>query len=166
MIHQDDPKFEANVAYLVKMVRRIRGNAEYIIRAEDWDHETSIVTADYSEWITCMSCGKQIDRKHDCKWVQTKYMSYFDTVTNTPCCGADFSDPIFCPIVCVGCERIALFLRAHKNDTGFQYIKGRPYHIDRCNNCDGRRVMESLILEQLVHDRLNLNKTEHLNLED
>lgn len=160
MIHQDDPKFIHNVKHLVKLVRQIRGKVDFAIRAEDWDPNDPIRAG----WITCMHCDSKVSITDECEWKKSRYITYFDTIRETSCCGDDFSDPQLCPVLCVGCERIAIFFTPHKNDTGFEYIAGKEYHLDRCNNCDGTMNMQSLILEQVVHDRLNLNKNTDLDI--
>ena len=148
MIDTNHPEFERNMRYLVKVVEDKRGDIPYWLRMEKYEGLKGLD----SEWFTCMNCGEQIDR-NDTEIKKTKYSKYLDTVTKTPCCSRLINKDL-CPMICVGCNRIALFMSPHRNNDGFEYHKGSCYHIDRCSNCDGMSD-SSTILEQIVYNKLN-----------
>jgi len=151
---QNSEQFRHHLRYLVDLVIRENIATPYWLRAEQFENKDifSVEGPAKSEWITCMNCDKPVSMK-DTEIKNTGFVKYLDTVTKTPCCSR-LVDKDLCPIVCVGCRRLACFFTPHKNDKGFEYYKGRPYHIDRCNNCDGRMNMSSSILEQVVYNKL------------
>lgn len=157
MSYEYTSEFQLHLKYLVDMVIKESSGTPYWIRNEHFDNadwlDTIGPTAAGSEWVTCMNCGQKVDMK-ETEVKNTGYVEYLDTVTKTPCC-KHLIDPKLCPAVCVGCRRLACFFTPHKNDTGFEYVPGRSYHLDRCSNCDGRMEMSSTILEQVVHNKLN-----------
>jgi hypothetical protein len=150
MITQDNPEFKQDLKFLVDATIQLYGWTKYVIRTEVFDPRDPYGAGH----ISCGRCDKQIDIRHDCVMRDTGYVKYLDTITKTPCCGRDV-DPRLCPLVCVPCQRIALFMTPHTNDRRFEFIAGRVYHLDRCTECCVTPEFKSLILEQVVFDRLN-----------
>lgn len=154
MILQNHPEFKRHLRFLVDCVVTNKGWTGYTIRTE----VRGIVDPRSRRYISCGGCDKLVDEQADCKWKRTSVgVNYLDTVRHTPCCGktADFR---LCPMICVPCQRIAIFLTPHKNKRGFEFIPGREYHLDSCSECNGSKKFESLILEQVAYDKLNRMK--------
>jgi len=143
------------------MILRVRGKTKYLIRTEEYDE----LDPYGSDWITCGNCSKKVSISKDCKWINTGYIKYLDNVRFTPCCGASV-DKELCAMVCVCCQRPACYLTPHTNSSNFTYEPGGTYHLDSCSECDGREGMESLIVEQAVHNKLNKGKVEEIKIKD
>ena len=152
--HQDHPTFKAHVAKLVKMTIEYRGLTPYYFRTEEFSNQDDVLS---SEWVTCGHCSKRISVKEECRWIDSGYVSFLDNVRYSKCCGSQIEDKL-CAMVCVCCQRPAAYITPHSNPTGFEFKAGRPYHIDSCSECCGKEGLESIIIEQVVHNNLNKSK--------
>ena len=150
MIPQQHPRFKKHVSYLIDKVIKTEGYNFYEMRTEVYDVDDPYGTDE----ISCAGCDQPVSLSKECKWLESDYITYMDTLTFTNCCGNTVASEL-CPMVCVRCKRIALLLTPHKNKRGFSYDPGVTYHLDCCSECDNAPGMTSLILEQVVHDNLN-----------
>ena len=150
MINQDHPKFKQHVAYLVSSVDNVKGTTSWAMRTQDYDPDDLLG----SDWITCSGCRKKVSVSKDCREMSTGYIKYLDTISFTPCCGSNVDERL-CPMICIPCKRVALLITPHVNKGGFEYIAGRPYHLDSCSECDGSHGLKSMIIEQIVYNKLN-----------
>jgi len=148
------PTFRAHVSALIKMTIEVRSLTPYYMRTEEYSDEDNIFN---SEWITCGHCSQRISIKDECRWIDTGYIKILENVKYSKCCGK-LIEPALCTMACVCCQRPAVYITPHKNDTGFEYKPGVIYHIDSCSECCGKEGLESLILEQVVHNNLNKSK--------
>lgn len=152
MITYTDTEFQRHLTYLVKKVAEVEGQTAYAVRTEIM----GLKEASYDDdQISCGSCHTPISLKNHCTWRDTGFIKYLDNITGSPCCGPTLNAKL-CPFVCVGCQRIALFLTPHiSKEINYEYTPGRIHHIDRCSECDGSDGMISKILEVCVHKHLN-----------
>jgi len=156
MIPQEHPKFKKHVSYLVDMIQRTKGMTPYFTRTEEFENPEDIAA---SEWVTCGKCSKRVSVSDECKWLDTGSVKFLENVKYTKCCGRTL-EPEMCTFVCVCCERPAVYITPHSNETGFEYKPGQIYHIDACSECDGTGGMKSMIIEQTVHNKLNNTKSQ------
>ena len=150
MITQQHPQFKTHVRYLIDQVLKTQGYNFYEMRTEVYDIKDPYGTAE----ISCGRCDEVVSLSKECKWLKSEYITYLDTIKFTDCCGKSIDDSL-CPLVCIRCKRVALYIAPHNNKRGFQYNPGVIYHLDRCSECDGSVGMTSLILEQVVYDQIN-----------
>ena len=83
--------------------------------------------------ISDMACAcKKFKPAVDFPLYDTGQMQAFNTV----CRGCEKQWAPFARIICKNCRIPAMFVLPHKDDKGFEFVKGRSYHVTVCPNCD------------------------------
>jgi|SaaInlV_100m_DNA_2_1039680.scaffolds.fasta_scaffold15804_2 hypothetical protein len=111
-----------------------------------------IMDADSSLWyhkkqVKC-ACGQKTLSMDECRIVKTGYISALDTVCSE--CFKDVKDT--CPIVCIPCKKVTARLEPNKDKDGFEYERGKAYHIDACPTCDPN-INSSMVVEKIIYNK-------------
>ena len=119
---------------------------EQLRAASAQDHSKIALSAESP--CICGNLLKIVDyeRKwHSGRFYEGKQISPGINYTDLLCedCRTEFKD--MPRIVCLGCRRLMGFIKPGKQATGFEFVRGRHYHIISCPRCDPKNPCTPVI---------------------